>query len=1232
MSKQLFGYFILLMIVLLAGCNETTSPVSFLKRNDNLQGHILVWHTWEGRESEVLSELLNAFVEINPDVKIVQQNFPSADDTAEEFVNQAASGLGPDIIIVPSVMARDLAELGVIQSLDIEKDEIDIDAYLPAAVNGLYLEDNLYGLPFSLHTFALYYNKDMLGDVNPPATIDELWQQAQEGKTFALPTNFKGAFWGVQAFGGRLFDEEGNVVLNQGGFANWLIWLKNAQAIPYLLFNKNQDDLTRLFIEGKAAYYVGHSSELSTLQNALGEEVVGVAPLPRGQNNFAGPFMDTESLLFSRASSANSHKLAMRLAKFLTNVEQQRRLALDAGKIPVNRDVQIDRRVSPIVNAFVVQSNNAVPMSLSELPKIMDAQAFGDEIYIQVLSGEIGVGEAANLLTEKINTAHGLESTRFATEVECKPGEIEVWHSWDEAGSKVLNEINQQFMEMCPETTVTLVQKMAPEELISSYKDALRDGKAPDLLINATDGEFVSLIQQDLVQSIDDWVRPEFRQRYLPAVQQTMVYENKLYGIPISMKLMALYYNFNKVSDPPGIIEDLLTQITSETRFAMPIGFYRAYWGISGFGESSDSPILDSNNRLIVGEVGLREWLGWLKTAREDSGMVLRDNQEELREMFINNEVAYLVDESEAVTELETKMGAENIGVAPLPSGRSLLDVDAVMFNSQLEPQEIAIALEFAKHLTSIRSQISLLGANKVPANVNVNVANYPRIAGFIRQAQVAIASPNVPETDVVWQWGNVVYKQVLDLDLDIDQAIDQLTHLVNSINNHLTQEEQAKHVNLLSSCTEVGEVLLWHSWTGVEVEKLQAIIATFNESCPDIQIKTAYIPAENVLNQLKDAAESSQSITETLAMAKYLTDTTVITTTRGLVIPITSTLTITETENFTDVALYFLTRYTKPDFLLTSHELIRPLREAELIQRITPFLEKFPLVDYLPPAVEAVRYKNEVYGLPQSFNMAALYYNTDKVSSPPTSFESLLEMTNESIPGISAGTAPISSSIIKPLAIDISLQGGFWGASAFGCRPCQIGKLFDDGGRQLVQPTDFAEWKNWLEETRNKPEVILSNDSAKLREMFIADEITFLVTNIDALNSFQATLGPANVGIVPLPYGPAGPSMPFLSVNVFVFDQQANEFQTELAMKFAQFFNSEQNQTLLTQGSNFLPTNNLSIAKNRGQTTSSLMEQIIWDEVVLSPDIVQLETLKGMENIYSSIPPTEIDNSEGVQ
>ncbi len=278
-----------------------------------------------------------------------------------------------------------------------------------------------------MQTSALYYNKDHVSE--PPETLSALLEQADEGQKVALNTNFDAAFWGIQAFGGEMLDDQMRVVLNQGGFANWLTWLMQAGNAPNIILSRDEDTLKTLFTEGEVAYYVGNSSDLLDFQEALGEKVVGVSPLPAGPNNLAGPLLTTEPFFFGTDSSPSQTLRSRLLVQFLTNAEQQRKLAEQTGRVPANAQARINRRISPAVAAFVEQSKTAIPLLL--IPQMFDAIELGQDTYLQVLEGLAEPTEATHKLTQIVNEKSNLETVDVAAGVRCgETGTIEIWHAW----------------------------------------------------------------------------------------------------------------------------------------------------------------------------------------------------------------------------------------------------------------------------------------------------------------------------------------------------------------------------------------------------------------------------------------------------------------------------------------------------------------------------------------------------------------------------------------------------------------------------------------------------------------------------------------------------------------------------------------------------------------------------------------------------------------------------------
>ncbi|MDM8530646.1 extracellular solute-binding protein [Anaerolineales bacterium HSG25] len=1266
---KLFSRILIITIVttLLAAC-QNFIPIPG-QDPDELRGTILIWHAWEDNEAQVLDEILDEFTDTHPNVTIIRRTL--ADDVIiEEFSRLAASGLGPDILIAPADQAGDLAQAGLIQNLQsytidpeaaldegtVQSYKIDPSIYLAAAMDMLRDRDDFYGLPLSLNTTVLYYNKELLnqfsdkasppepevvevaepepesvaegGDsevvaepvptsepeptpepietvAKPAATLQELWEHVNQGHQIAFPISFHNSSWGIQAFGGNLFNEKGQVVLNQGGFANWLGWLKRLQDIPTVIFNTDHQVLTELFTDGRVTYYIGNTNELSALQAALGEEVVGTIRLPARQNKPAGPFLQAEVMMFNKASSPQDTELALRLARFLTNIDQQRELALETGELPVHKRVRIDPRVSLVVSEMIAQSRTSVPVTLDNISKLRDLEEAGDELYQQVLSGEVAGGGAATLLTQEINIKYGFEALPTAKEFACLTGStIEVWHSWPSPESAVLDEIKNNYLNLCPDSSVRIVAVEA-DEFYSKYNEATLDKQGPDLIIG-TNRMLPSLVANGSVKNIDDMMDPEFLQRYIPQVEQSMRYDGDLHGIPISLDLMGLYYNTDMVKDPPVVLDDLLVAASPETQVAFPIGFYESYWGISAFGESSDSPIFDEENRLILGEVGLSDWLAWLKVAKEEQGFVFSENLEELKTMFLDESAAYLMGEASLLSELQTNLGEDKIGVVPLPAGGPLLIVKSMMLNPNSDEEKSALALHFAQYVSSSENQMLLLEqANKIPANVNVNVTSLA-IAGFVEQTNASVVIPNQTETVAVFEWGDTVYQQVLDGDIDSTRATQDFTTLVNLVNGFdVTSEETLAEY---ADCTDEGQVLLWHSWSGAEITAWQSIVDNFTELCPGIQLQTQHVPADELVDELLaliKAPTLTDTVETTATLGSALPAETSETLTPTVEVEVTESAEATETTESAEATEVTTATVTMPDFFMASHDLILPLLEAELLADLTPLMDETALINYVPKAAVAIQHQEKVYGIPQSLNTVALYYNKNLVEEPVSTLDELLR----------------SATPTKQVALNPLFYESFWGASALGCEPCQNGQMFDEQGTIVVTSNDFSTWAKWLENAQDKSGFILSADSKELEERFVAGEVAYLIAGPHALSVLQNALGKANVGVTTLPEGETGAAKPFLRVETFLFSNESNEDQKALALKFAKFANLQKQQTLLLQEGNFIPTNKLTTAINDDASIDKFVTQV--GSSILAPDVQNMELLETTSGITYTIVTT---------
>ena len=368
---------------------------------EEFHGRLLLWHPFEGKEAETLNIILDNYRELYPKIKIISEFFPE-DNISEQFRQQSQSGLGPDLMISSYHDLIPLIRAGVLKTLN--DYNLDLSIYLPRPLRQVTYQDRLYGLPFSLNTQVLCYNKTKVE--RPLSTLPEMVAEINAQRQIAQTSNFLDTFWGVQIFRSTPTrnNEEGEWIFDYQPWANWLEWLRLVKKNPNFILADESSTLDRVFTEGKLAYYICKSEEISDLQKNLGGGKFGVTTLPMAENRAAGPLLFTKAIVFNRISSPNTTKLALQLARFLTNAEQQTILAIETESlIPTNRNVKLDRRLSPIQAVLFAQSKTAVAISLDYVYQYEKAdEKYGDLYYNLVMAGEMMPKEAASELEKKI--------------------------------------------------------------------------------------------------------------------------------------------------------------------------------------------------------------------------------------------------------------------------------------------------------------------------------------------------------------------------------------------------------------------------------------------------------------------------------------------------------------------------------------------------------------------------------------------------------------------------------------------------------------------------------------------------------------------------------------------------------------------------------------------------------------------------------------------------------------
>ena len=355
-------------------------------------GRILVWHDWPEPESDLLDELISSYMKLFPGVHVVVKYVP-ANQILSRYEEQVASGLRPDLLL--GIEAHHLSRFAIDGFiLDLAEHDFESLHIQEKALDALRLGDRLYGIPLSGFTDVMYFNKRHVTE--PITDLDQMVSIAHDDHRICIPLDFFDAYWGVDAFNGTIFGDDAQVAPEEG-FITWLAWVVQAQNESNILFDTDYAELREVFLNGELDYFIGSSHELPYFQERLSKEYLGVATLPGAINAEPGAFLEIEALAVNRYSAEVD--LSIALIRFLTNVPIQRRISHSGlGRIPLNSDVIIDERISPIEAALVSQEKRAViiPFRLANVQNHLFH--LGDESYDSVLHGVITPHEAAEQL------------------------------------------------------------------------------------------------------------------------------------------------------------------------------------------------------------------------------------------------------------------------------------------------------------------------------------------------------------------------------------------------------------------------------------------------------------------------------------------------------------------------------------------------------------------------------------------------------------------------------------------------------------------------------------------------------------------------------------------------------------------------------------------------------------------------------------------------------------------
>jgi len=329
-----------------------------------------------------------------------------------------------------------------------------------------------------------------------------------------------------------------------------------------------------------------------------------------------------------------------------------------------------------------------------------------------------------------------------------EPAEVTFWHAYGTGSAEetALTALLEQAKTDMPNYTINVLQ-VPFNDIYNKYRTDVASGGGPDMFIAPNDS-LGDDARNGLIADITDLAAGKLGD-YGKLSVEGMSVDGKLYGIPESLKAVALWYNKDLIDTPPATIDDLKALMEGGTPVSLSYGCYH-HWGFFG---SFGGQVFDDSWKVVAGD-GVADAMSYLNDLYQISvANGWPKNDSDGLAPFTEGQMAIITNGNWAMGDYRTALG-DKLGVTALPAGpggaaNPLLGVDGFYFNPNSANKEAA--LEVALYLTGKNAQTVMMNdAGHVPANTTVEITD-PVIQGLVDAFSTAYVRPQVPEMNNYW-------------------------------------------------------------------------------------------------------------------------------------------------------------------------------------------------------------------------------------------------------------------------------------------------------------------------------------------------------------------------------------------------------------------------------------------------------------------------------------------------
>jgi len=347
---------------------------------------------------------------------------------------------------------------------------------------------------------------------------------------------------------------------------------------------------------------------------------------------------------------------------------------------------------------------------------------FGENLfpYILMISSILAIGYVAAVSEFSVNNSPAILSQYSNQEIEI----VIKWSPWLRIGElELLQEKVSEFNEMQNKIKI----EMMPLSKKHYEREILVDmmtGRAPDVF-HASE-EFLQLLARDnkIYDLTDEFYSWEYSEYFPPELMQIGSRGGRLFGIPIEMDTLVVYFNedlFNQIElNTPlelyaqgrwnwDTLEEAARIISSEGKTHGRYGLVlENRWAINySFIYQNGGVIFDQNEEIVINSKQVRETIRFLRNMVEDGSLLFMETTQEggtYADLFRRQRAGMIISGGVLSSDFKNSITDFNWDIAPLPEGKhghkgSSRFVSFVCINNNFEYKEYA--WEFIRFLTS---------------------------------------------------------------------------------------------------------------------------------------------------------------------------------------------------------------------------------------------------------------------------------------------------------------------------------------------------------------------------------------------------------------------------------------------------------------------------------------------------------------------------------------------------